>query len=187
MTDSKPGLPDSSLYFVSLKVVDNATAGFNGAGVFDDRMFSDEILSSFINCIDHEKVEFFGFLILSTQVHLIITPGEKGLEKTIETIKSISARRILHLAGKKMAISEKGQTGEQLWLRRYFSQFINTGVTSFWQNDGFSNAVRLKVDHRQLEPLTSHILMENLHSPTRNYLHLGAEAFTKLMLDSMKL
>ncbi|MDZ7606624.1 MAG: hypothetical protein U5K79_13785 [Cyclobacteriaceae bacterium] len=187
MTDTKLSPPDSSLYFISLKVAGTSTAASNNTGVFDDRSFSDEILSSLIYCIDHEKLELFGFLILSTQVYLIISPGEKELEKTIEAIKSATARRILHLAGKKMTTSGKGKTGEQLWLRRYFSQFINTGVTSFWQNDVLSNALRLKVDRSQLNPLTTQILRENLDSPTSNYLHLGAEAFTKLMLDSMKL
>ncbi len=185
MTDNTPELRESPLYFISLKVVGISTESSNGTGLFDNRMFSDEIVSSLIYCIDHEKVEIYGFLILSTQLHLIICPGEKGLEKTIESIKSATAQRILHLAGKKMATSEKGHTGDQLWLRRFFSQFINTGVSSFWQMNGNYNAIKIKFRSNQLKPLSGAMLREYLKGSEKNYMHLGAEAFTRLMLESM--
>jgi len=187
MTDNSQGQTDAALFFFSLKVLGMSADSPIGKGIFDNRIFSDEILSALIYCIDHEKIKLYGFLILSKQVHLIVSPGEKGLQNTVETIKNATAQRILHLAGKKMASPEGEQTMEQLWLRRFFSQFINTGVTNFWQNDGTSNALQLKVTDSQLEPLDSLLLREKLQSSTHNYLQLGAEAFTKLMLDSLKL
>ena len=183
--DKKSELTDSWLYFFTLKVSGSIPISSDNKGIFDDRTFSDEFLMSLIQCIEQENMEIYGFVILPYQIHLILHPGNGELEKMISSLKSATAHRILHLAGKRMTSTEEVNSREQLWLKRLFSQYINTGVVSFWQTDGLTNAIKIKVRPNQLKPITGDMLREYLQGLEKNYMQLGAEAFTKLMLDSM--
>jgi len=183
--DNKSEFTDSWLYFFTLKVAGTIPISSDNQGIFDDRTFSDEFLMSLIHCIEQEKMEIYGFVILPYQIHLILHPGNGELEKMVNSLKNATAHRILHLAGKRMASAEGVNAKEQLWLKRLFSQYINTGVISFWQTDGISNAIKIKVHPNQLKPITRDMLREYLQGSEKNYMQLGAEAFTRLMLESM--
>ncbi|NJN26020.1 MAG: hypothetical protein HC819_08635 [Cyclobacteriaceae bacterium] len=64
---------------------------------------------------------------------------------------------------------------------------INSEITSFWRNDEKLMELKLKNSDASVQPISVNTLISYLTDNNRNYLKLGANAFTKLMMETMRL
>lgn len=175
-----------SLHFITLKVargINNADLDY---GIFDQRDFSDQFVKTLIFHIDQQKLELYGFVILSNQIHLIVNSNADVSDK-LEALKMMSAKELFALIGKKINILDDASSRKNIGLRRMFSKYLNTDASSFWQKDTNPLELKLKTKENDLKPITSEELAAHLGDNKRNYMQLGANAFTKLMLDTMKI
>ena len=186
---SEPGesTPTQKLSFVTLKVAGVIGNSDTPYGIFNHREFCDQFIKSIIFCIDNFDFQLYGFVIVSDQIHMIVSAVKTNISDKIGKLKNISSREIIIQIGKKLNTMDHSQSKEQKELRRFFNQFINSDETLFWQND--ENYLELKLKNRELkiEPITSIMLIGHLSDAKRNYMQLGANAFTKLMIETMKI
>ena len=171
--------------FVTLKISKEFVKNERLAELFDERTYCDEFIKSLIFSIEKRQLELFGFVILSNQIHLIIQPcGEKVIE-TIDELKELSAKAVLQLMGKNLNSTDRDNCCKQSDFRKIFHNYINVDEAMFWQKT--ERPVELKIKDENVLPIRSETLSFYLEKSDRSYLHLGANAFTKLMLDTMKI
>ncbi len=175
------------LNFVTIKVARGFSKTEVPYGIFDHREFCDQFIKSIIFCIENINLQLYGFVIISDQIHLIVSSPEHKVSEKINELKTVSAREIITLMGKKLNTLDKNQSRNQKELRWFFNYFLNTEETSFWHIDDKYLELKIKNKGKVIEPITSRILIAHLADNKRNYLQLGANAFTKLMMDTMKM
>jgi len=175
------------IHFVTLKLSGIFSANENSSGLFDQREFCDEFVRCLIKSIDERAFKLYGFVILADQVYLITGSYEQELEENIEVLKERSAITIIRLLSKKLSKSDHIKSREHPNFRRIISEFLNSKTISVWENNRLNTQLDFKNDLIDMQILTSELLSSHLADGERNYLQLGASAFTKLMMENMKI
>lgn len=173
------------LHLVTLKLSKELSNWSSVFDIFNDRSSCDVFVRSLIVCIEEHNLQLYGFVMLSDQVHLILQPGS-DLKREISALKNMSAKMIIPYLVEKLSLFEKEMNGEQPVPHKVIDHFLEADQASIWQNKEVSDELTFD-PMPQLDILSAKILKEYLDDSNRNYLHLGAHAFTKLMMDKMKI
>lgn len=176
----------NEVHFVTLKLT-NSLKSNKTIELFNDRVFCDAFIKALIYCIEKYQMIVYGFVILSDQIHLIIRAPHDDLQELIKQLMSNSEKEILHTVGKKISMLKDVKSKEEKDLRRFFSQLMNADILSLWHSEHHLITLSKHQEGSKLTPLDADVLIEHLSDKERNYLQLGADAFTRLMMDSMKL
>lgn len=155
------------------------------AEIFDKRKYSDEFIKSLLFSIDSRQMEVYGFVILSDQIHLIVSIGHGEILDNINKLKCRCAKETLRLMGKNLNSMDETDNRKQMALRKVFNSFLNSDESIFWQKN--NRPVKLHIKDNNIFPITSDMLLNHLMKKDRNYLQISADAFTKLMLETMKI
>ena len=173
------------LHLVTLKLSKELSSWSSVFDIFNDRASCDVFVRSLIVCIEEHGLHLYGFVMLSDQVHLILHPGA-DLKREIKALKSVSANMIIPYLIEKFSLFERKMKNQQHRLHNFKDHFKQADQTSIWQ--GKEMVDELTFDPMpHLDMISAEILKEYLEDSSRNYLHLGANAFTKLMMDKMKI
>lgn len=173
------------LFFVTLKTSREINQNSATTKLFDHKEYSDIFVKALIYLIERCSLNLYGFVILSDQIHLIVDSPENDMHEKIEKLKRVSAREILQLIGKKLIAMDEPVSRKNMELRKLFGKYLNTDESIFWaQNEVFLPIQRLGIS-KEIYTISSSTLMEHLVDSKRNYLQLGASAFTKLMMETM--
>ncbi|NJN26019.1 MAG: hypothetical protein HC819_08630 [Cyclobacteriaceae bacterium] len=89
------------LNFVTLKVAGALSQSELPYGIFDHREFCDQFVRAIIYCVEHYHLQVYGFVIISDQIHLIVSADSDKLAEKIQTLKNLSAEEIISQLGKK--------------------------------------------------------------------------------------
>lgn len=183
MSDRNLSTAEHEMYFVTLKVSVAIHENERNPDFFEHREFSDAFIKSLIYMIEKNALVLYGFVILSDQIHLIVST-ENNIDDAIAQLKRISATEILRLISKKLNTSGEVKLRNHADLRNIFSRFLNNDVMVFWGGNG--NLLPLPVNRRlsDIEAISGDVLFSHLADSERNYLQLGAVAFTKLMMET---
>ncbi len=182
-TDKKPN--DENLFFVTLE-----TTGIKDNNLFDLKIFQqtevcDAFIRSLIYCIRNDIIKLYGFVILSDQIHLIISATDDNAIDKIENLKECTSREVFRWMSKKISSMDEVKNKKQKELRKIFNSFLNTDNDHFWEKEKKFIKLHSKNDFREFESISSDELLKYLTDENLNYLHLGASAFTKVMLHAM--
>jgi len=173
------------MFFITLKISREMHENEILSNIFDHREYSDILVKGLIYLIDRCHVNLYGFVILSDQIHLIVSSSDDEMHNKIEKLKSISARGILVAIGKKLGQMEDAKSRKHAALRKLFGSYLNKDESIFWgKNEKFLPIQRYHL-HNEIIPISSDELLAHLSDDRRNYLQLGASAFTKLMINTM--
>ena len=175
------------LSFVTIKVACGLSKTEVSYGIFDHREFCDQFIRSIIYCIENTNLQVYGFVIISDQIHLIVSSEGCKISEKLCVLKKISAREIIIQVGKKLNGLDADQSRNHKELRWFFNRFLNSDESSFWQKDDRFLELNIKDKDMKIEPISSSILTDHLADRERNYMQLGANAFTKLMMETMKI
>lgn len=185
MTTSNFYVPDDCLFFITLKSSMEINENDVLNNIFDQREYSDIIVKGLIYMIDRCKVNLYGFVILSNQIHLIVSSSGDEMHEKIEKFKRISAREILIEIGKNLGQMDDSKSRGHIGLRKVFGSYLNKDESIFWgRNEKFLPIQRYHLQ-TDIMPITSAELLAHLSDDSRNYLQLGASAFTKVMLENI--
>jgi len=179
--------PNEKLQFVTLKLSKDLSTDPDSFGLFDQREFCDEFIKILIHYIEHHELNLYGFVILSNQIHLIAASTNGELTEKIEGLKNMNAKIMIRLLSQKLSSSNNIKSKDHQEVRRFFSQFLNSKNDSFWENNELYTELKFNENQSNLNHLTSQQLLVHLAESDRNYLQLGASAFTKLMMESMNI
>ena len=124
---------NNDLHFVELKVTREISKYEPRFELFDKREYCDEFIKTLIFCIEKSGFNLFGFVILSNQIHLIVNSPNGNLPQKIDNLKRLSAKEIIIRLSKKLSSFNHIKNREQKDLRRFFSRFLNSDESSFWQ------------------------------------------------------
>ena len=173
------------LHLVTLKLSRELSSRRSVFDLFNDRESCDVFINSLIECIEEHEIVLHGFVILSDQVHLILQPGA-NLSKEIATLKRVSAYMIINYLTKKLQLLEGANDGRPEEFRSFIEHFLNTAQNAVWQKKVMTDELSFG-PQLQLNMISAELLREYLDDNERNYLHLGANAFTRLMMDRLKI
>ena len=174
-----------NMFFITLKISREIQDHEVLSNIFDNRENSDILVKGLIYLIDRCKVNLYGFVILSDQIHLIVGSSDDEMHDKIEKLKRISAREILIEIGKKLSEMDELRSRKHSSLRKVFGSYLNKDESVFWgKNEKFLPIQRYHL-HSNVIPITSDELLAHLSDDKRNYLQLGANAFTKVMIETM--
>lgn len=184
MSDRNLSAAEEEMYFVTLKVSDVIYDNERIPDFFEQREFSDAFIKSLIFMIERNALVLYGFVILSNQIHLIVSAPDNNIDDAMTQLKKISATEILRLISKEINTTDEVKLRNHKDLRNIFSRFLNADVMVFW--GGNENLLPLPVNRRlsDIEAISGDVLFSHLADSERNYLQLGAVAFTKLMLET---
>lgn len=185
MHDSDKLTLDKNLCFVSLNLSKDFKKSEPLAELFDKREYCDEFIKSLIYFIDKEDLQVFGFLVLTDHINLILDCESTEIPLIIQKLKERSAKETLLLMGKNLNLMDERDNRKQQFLRKIFNNFLNNDESVFWHpNDSY---IKLKINEEltNLRPITSKILISHLQDQNRNYLQLGATAFTNIMMQTI--
>ena len=185
MSDSNQQTPGKKLFFVTLKVSKELKSSEILVELYDKREYSDEFIRTLIYFIEKKQMEVFGFVILSDQIHLILRAEHGEILESIDTLKAKCAKEAFRIMVKNLNSMDKANTRKQKALRKVFNSFLNSDESIFWQKK--NRPIELRLKHNNILPITSEMLKAHLIESERNNLEIGANTFTKLMLDTMKI
>jgi hypothetical protein len=185
VTDSSTSTSKNEMYFITLMTSHDVRHHKILKSIFEQRAYSDIIVKTLIYLVDHYKLNLYGFVILSDQIHLIIGTNEEDLHENIEILKSMSAREIMLHIGKKLSKMDENDNRKEVELRKVFGSYLNHDESVFWGKNKKFLKLQQYQDQHKISPITSEILIAHLADKNRNYLQLGANAFTKLMMNTM--
>ena len=185
MPTNDTNINNRSLCLVTFKISNEFLGNETISELFENRDYCDQFIRSLIYFIHNKKLKLFGFVILSNQIHLIINCECCEQDSVILDMKKYSAKETLSLMGKTLNAMDQVDTKKHKDLRKAFNRFLNEDESVLWQKK--HNPILLNIEWDQkLSPISSDVLESHLNDEDRNYLHVGANAFTKLMLDAMK-
>lgn len=174
------------LHFITLKLSKDLSDKRTPLDLLHNRDVCDVFMNSLIDCIERYDLHLYGFVLLSNQVHLIIR--KNGMyDEDISQLKNISDKQIIAYLSKKFASAKDVKQRSQQQFRRVVSHLLNSDRESIWQEREIVTELRKANKNIKLQRITSTVLRKHLVDEKRNYMQLGADAFTKLMLDTMKL
>ncbi len=185
MTDPDSTTTKDEMYFITLKTSHDIRNNDILVNLFDQREYSDIIVKTLIYLIERFKLNLYGFVILSDQIHLIFGTSDEDLHEKIEILKRISAREIMLLIGKKLSNMDESKSRKHTELRKVFGSYLNEDESIFWGKNEKFLQLQKHFNQREIQPITSEVLIAHLCDENRNYLQLGADAFTKLMMNTM--
>ena len=116
MSDSNTQTPGKKLYFVTLKLSNELRTSKPLAEIFDKRKYSDEFIKSLLFSIDSRQMEVYGFVILSDQIHLIVSIGHGEILDNINKLKCRCAKETLRLMGKNLNSMDETDNRKQMAL-----------------------------------------------------------------------
>ena len=87
--------------------------------------------------------------------------------------------------GKNLNSIDDQDNRKQQSLRKIFNIFLNEDESVFWNADDSYINITLKKTIENISPITSDMIISHLADENRNYLHLGASAFTKIMMETI--
>jgi len=184
MSNSNKPTIGEKLYFVTLKLSKELRASKPLSELFDTREYCDEFVKSLIYFIDKKQLKVYGFVILSDQIHLIVDSNLELINEKMHKLKSKCAKATLRLMGKNLNSMDEKNSRKQKALRKIFSSFLNSDESVFWQKN--NRPVELRIKDKNIMPITGDTLIAHLMKKDRNYLQIGADAFTRLMLETMQ-
>lgn len=173
------------LHLITLKLSKELSSRRSVFDLFNDRDSCDVFIKSLIESIEDHNLRLYGFVILSDQVHLILQPVN-NLNDEISTLSRISAKLIIMYLTNKLLSLERSNHEDRKELRSFIDHFLNTHQNSIWQKKVMTDELVFD-SQMQLDMISADLLREYLVDNERNYLHLGANAFTRLMMDRMKI
>lgn len=184
MPDRNLPTTEEEMYFVTLKLSEIIYENERISDFFQNREYSDVFIKSLIYLIEKSALVLYGFVILSDQIHLIVSAPDNGIDDAMTQLKKISATQILRTIGKKLNNGDKVETRKHADLRNVFNRFLNTDEMVFW--GGNENLLPLPINRKvsDIEAISGDVLFRHLADNERNYMQLGASAFTKLMLKA---
>ena len=185
MSDQNTTTAHDEMFFITVKTSHDIRDSELLADIFDQREYSDIIVRTLIYLVDRFKLKLQGFLILSDQIHLIFGASDEDLYEKIEILKRISAREIIVLIGKKLRKMDDDKSRKHAGLRKVFGSYLNQDESIFWEKTKKLLKLHKHQNQREIKPITSAALIAHLRDENRNYLQLGADAFTKLMLTAI--
>lgn len=185
MTSQNISTIRDEMFFVTLKASRDIYENEFLADIFEKREYSDVFVKTLIYLIEKCQLSLYGFVILSDQIHLIVSsPYDDILEKT-EKLKRMSAGEILKLISRKLNDMDDHKSRQQVELRKIFGDFINSGSSVFWGKNEKFLPLKRPIDQNDIHTISSEVLLGHLADDQRNYLQLGANAFTKLMMEAL--
>lgn len=187
MQELNTSTSNKKLQFFTLKLSKDLCTEPDSFGLFDQREFCDVFIKTLIHFIENHELKLYGFVILSNQIHLIAESSKGELTEEIEALKKMNAKLMVRLLSYKLNSSNQNKSREHQEVRRFFSQFLNSKNASFWEDNELYTELKLDENQIKLNYLTGRQLLSYLNESDRNYLQLGASAFTKLMLESMNI
>jgi REP element-mobilizing transposase RayT len=178
---------NKALYFATLKLA----VGMHPNGLenefFNKREYCDEFIKTLIYCIETRGLTLYGFVILSNQVHLIVNAENGNVNKTIEDLKVLSSNEVIMHLKKKIDGNTISGKKDMIEFRRFFSLYLNNHDAQIWQKEIHLTELELKSPDKIPSIIGTDILVAHLADRKRNYLQVGATAFTKLMMETMKI
>lgn len=185
MHDSSSPATVNNLYFITLKLSQELRDSGSLAEIFDKREYCDEFIKAIIFFIEKGHFLLYGFVFLSDQIHLIINSEKEDLHFIIQRLKDRCAKETLVLMGKNLNSMDDQDNRKQQSLRKIFNIFLNEDESVFWNADDSYMNITLKETIEKISPITSDMIISHLADENRNYLHLGASAFTKIMMETI--
>ena len=173
------------IHFVTLKLSDGMNGSGQSSNLFSKGDFCDEFIKTLIYCIETRELKLFGFVILSNQVHLIISSAEGDVEDKIKELKYLSSKEVIALIKRKLFGGASHAEVDIIELRRFFSLYLNHPESQIWHDEHLLTALEMKKSEAKLSDIQPEVLVAHLGDKQRNYLQLGAAAFTKLMIESI--
>lgn len=173
------------LHFVSLEISREINKNDLPFELFNKKEYCDEFIKTLIFCIENHSLNLYGFVLFSNQVHLIVSAKGSSLHQKIDTLKNRCATEIFASISKKLSAMDELKNRKEKELRRFFNHFVNYDHSSLWEKEDHYVKLHLKNEQKLLSPISSDVLVDHLTDSKRNYLQLGATAFTKLMMDAM--
>jgi len=175
---------EEDLFFITLKISKHMADNEFVGRIFDQRAFSDILVKALVYLIDRCQVKLFGFVILSDQIH-IIADTDDALDHKLTQFKRISEREILKIIGRKLAAMDERTNRNQMVLRRAFVDLLNEDEPDFWEKSKEFLPIHRYHLNNEVVPITSNDLLLHLADEKRNYLQLGANAFTRVMIKAI--
>jgi len=172
------------LYFVTLKLAVGMHTNGPENEFFNKREYCDEFIKTLIYCIETKGLTLYGFIILSNQVHLIVNAENGNINKTIEDLKVLSSNEVIVHLKKKIDGNTISGNNDMIELRRFFSLYLNNNDAQIWQKEIHLTKLELKSSDKIPSIISTDVLVAHLADRKRNYLQVGATAFTKLMMET---
>lgn len=184
MSDSNS---NQGLYFVTLKISGGINSYRPAIELFDNREYCDQLIKTLIYCIENRGLVLYGFVLLTNQIHLIISTKKGLLKKEIEVFKKLSANEIFIIIRKNLSLDNHHKTEKGKEIKKFFDQYLKKDYSGLWKKEDHWVELQLKNEQKILTPISGDILLAHLADNNRNYMQLGADAFTRLMLETMKI
>ncbi len=185
MTETSKKPNDANLFFVTMETIGIKDNGQLDLKIFQQTEVCDAFIRSLIYCIQNDIIKLYGFVILSDQIHLIISAIDDEAVEKLENLKECTSREVFRWMSKKISSMDNVKNKKQKELRKIFSSFLNMDNAHFWKKEKKFIKLHSKNDFREFESISSDKLLKHLTDENLNYLHLGASAFTKVMLHAM--
>ena len=114
----------SALYFISFAVI-------NWIDVFIRNEYKDIMLKSWKHCIDNKGLEIYGWCIMTSHIHMIISSNKEKPENIIRDMKSFTSNQL------RKAITENPQESRKEWILEMMykagEKNSNNKGFQFWQ------------------------------------------------------
>ena len=179
-------LDQNGLNFVTFTVV-------GWIDLFTRHDYSDIILDSLRFCQKNKGLQVFGYVIMSSHLHLILATEEpSGLSRIIQSFKSYSAKEILKRI-KDRSLSESRQEWLLYQFKHHAKQVKNHSEYQIWQrgNHPFllygDRMIRQKLYYIHLNPVKAKIVAmpeHYLYSSASNYVN-GKGLLDVVLLDNV--
>ncbi len=176
---------NKNLHFVSLKIIGDPCKNESAIELFEKREIRDELIKTLIYCIENHELNLYGFVLLPNQFHLIVKAKRGVLTTKINKFKKLSANEIFITISKKLSAKVDIKNRENIEIRRIFNNYLNQDHSCLWQEKDHFIELQIKNDKKILNPISSDELLSHLKDHKRNYMQLGANAFTNLMMETM--
>ena len=168
MSDSYKIKDSSGIYFITITVI-------GWVDLFTRKEYRDIIIDSLEYCKKQKGLILYGYVIMSSHIHMIVSSEQDALQHIIRDFKKFTSKSILK------SIQQIGESRRE-WLLNKFSyeaQRVKRGTNyKIWQ-DGYhgkqiesAEFMKQKLDYIHNNPVESGIVLsgeEYLYSSAKNY------------------
>ncbi|HEV8083343.1 MAG TPA: transposase [Chitinophagaceae bacterium] len=112
------------LYFISFAVV-------NWIDVFIRKEYKDILLESWIYCQEHKGLEIYGWIIMPSHVHMIISSKENKLEDIVRDMKSHTSTTLRKVI--KNHVGESRREWMLMMMEKAGKENVNNNDFQLWQ------------------------------------------------------
>jgi REP-associated tyrosine transposase len=160
--------PDK-LYFVSFAVV-------YWIDVFIRNEYKDIVLDSWRYCIMEKGMELYGWIIMTSHIHMIVGSHGQRLDAIMRDMKKHSSREL-----KKAILANQGESRKEwmLWMmERAGKRNSNNGNFQFWQQDNHPiELVNMKMAHQKLDYIHQNPVVAGIVDYPEQYLYSSARDY----------